>query len=500
MEILVVEDEAGIADFLERGLRAEGYEVRLADDGDTGARLALDPEVDLVVLDRMLPGLDGLEVLERVRRARPALPVIMLTAKAEVADRVEGLDGGATDYLTKPFVFEELLARIRARIRDGRGRSETVLEAAGIRLDLLAREAQREDIVTRLPERESDLLAYLMRNDGRVATREDLLAAVWGYRHDPGTNIVRVYEDAQSDVEKTFVAVGALALVAALLAGFLVAARSAAPLQRFAGTATAVDAGDLSPRIATEPGAAAELRTLADSFNHMLDRLEDAFARQRTFVSDASHELRSPLTAIRGQIEVLGREPDPDAAAVKRVEATTLAELARVERLVEELLALARLDEGAGPARRELDAARFLREAVEAAPGEAVVGPVAAGRLDADPEMVARVLRNLIENARRHGGPRGTVAVSSTAAGEHLLIEVDDDGPGIPLTEREPIFDRFHRSDTGRARAAGGSGLGLAIARSVVEAHGGKISASESPLGGARIAFELPRYRSPGGA
>jgi DNA-binding response OmpR family regulator len=193
MEILVVEDESGIADFLERGLRAEGYAVRVARDGEEGARLALDPEIDLVVLDRMLPRLDGLEVLELVRRGRPLLPVIMLTAKAEVADRVEGLDSGATDYVTKPFAFEELLARIRARLRDGGGNSETAIEAAGIRLDLLSREARRGEVVTRLPEREAALLAYLMRNEGRVCTRDALLASVWGYDHDPGTNVVQVY-------------------------------------------------------------------------------------------------------------------------------------------------------------------------------------------------------------------------------------------------------------------------------------------------------------------
>lgn len=193
MEILVVEDEVGIADFLERGLRAEGYGVRVSGDGEDGARLALDPEVDLVLLDRMLPGLDGLEVLERVRRSRPLLPVIMLTAKAEVADRVEGLDSGATDYVTKPFAFEELLARIRARLREGDATAETVVEAAGVRLDLLTREARREGEATRLPEREADLLAYLIRHEGRVCTREELLAAVWGYDHDPGTNIVQVY-------------------------------------------------------------------------------------------------------------------------------------------------------------------------------------------------------------------------------------------------------------------------------------------------------------------
>jgi len=192
MEILVVEDETGIADFLERGLLAEGYGVRVAGDGETGTRLALDPEVDLVVLDRMLPGADGIEVLGRVRRTRPLLPVIMLTAKAEVADRVEGLDSGATDYVTKPFAFEELLARIRARLRDGVG-TETVVEAAGIRLDLISREARRDDVATRLPEREAELLAYLMRHEGRVCPREDLLSSVWGYDHDPGTNVVQVY-------------------------------------------------------------------------------------------------------------------------------------------------------------------------------------------------------------------------------------------------------------------------------------------------------------------
>jgi DNA-binding response OmpR family regulator len=191
MEILVVEDESGIADFLDRGLRAEGYDVRVARDGEAGVRAALDPGVDLVVLDRMLPLLDGLEVLARVRRGRPGLPVIMLTARGEIADRVEGLDGGATDYVTKPFAFEELLARIRAQLRTGG--SETAVEAADIRLDLVTRQAQRAGVSTELPSREADLLAYLMRNEGRVCSREELLSSVWGYGHDPGTNIVQVY-------------------------------------------------------------------------------------------------------------------------------------------------------------------------------------------------------------------------------------------------------------------------------------------------------------------
>ena len=193
MEILVVEDESAIADFLERGLRREGFAVQAVADGCEGERLALNHAFDLIVLDRMLPGRNGLEVLAAIRRSKPALPVIMLTARAEVADRVEGLDRGATDYVTKPFSFEELAARVRAHLRQADSEAATTLEAGGIRLDLVERRAERGGVAVDLPKREAELLAYLMRHAGRVCTHEEILAAVWEYDHDPGTNIVQVY-------------------------------------------------------------------------------------------------------------------------------------------------------------------------------------------------------------------------------------------------------------------------------------------------------------------
>lgn len=193
MEILVVEDEAAIADFLERGLAREGFAVQAVSDGAEGERLALERAFDLIVLDRMLPGRDGLEVLAAIRRSKPSLPVIMLTAKTEVADRVEGLDQGATDYVTKPFSFEELAARVRAHLRYAEREATTTLEAGGIQLDLVNRRAERDGLSVELPKREAELLAYLMRHAGRVCTREEILAAVWDYDHDPGTNIVQVY-------------------------------------------------------------------------------------------------------------------------------------------------------------------------------------------------------------------------------------------------------------------------------------------------------------------
>jgi signal transduction histidine kinase len=155
---------------------------------------------------------------------------------------------------------------------------------------------------------------------------------------------------------------------------------------------------------------------------------------------------------------------------------------------------VAGLDEGAGTARRPIEAAGFLRELAASAPGGAELGELAAGEVEADPDLVARVVRNLLENARRAAGAGGRVALSSAASGERLTISVDDDGPGIPAAERERVFDRFYRSDLARDRASGGSGLGLAIARAIVAGHGGRIWVEDSALGGARMSVELPGF------
>jgi DNA-binding response OmpR family regulator len=193
MRILVVEDEAAIADFLQRGLQAEGHVVGCAADGEEGQRRAVHEEVDLVILDVMLPGRDGFEVLRAIRAAKPGLPVVMLSARADVDDRVAGLDHGATDYVTKPFSFDELAARVRAHLRAPNQRDATALEAAGIRLDLLSRRVERDGQAVHLSAKEFELLAYFLRNPERALSRQQILSAVWGYDFDPGTNVVEVY-------------------------------------------------------------------------------------------------------------------------------------------------------------------------------------------------------------------------------------------------------------------------------------------------------------------
>jgi DNA-binding response OmpR family regulator len=193
MRILLIEDEPTLAGFVDQGLRAAGYAVTVAPDGEGGEAKALTGDYALVLLDLMLPGKGGLEVLDGIRAQMPELPVIILTALDAIDERVEGLDRGANDYVTKPFSFDELLARVRAQLRRPTQRRSSVLEAAGIQADLRTRRVERDRHELELSVREFDLLVYLLRHPDQVLSREQILNAVWGYDFDPGTKVLDVY-------------------------------------------------------------------------------------------------------------------------------------------------------------------------------------------------------------------------------------------------------------------------------------------------------------------
>jgi heavy metal response regulator len=192
MRILVVEDEQKVASFIQRGLEAERYHVDVAHDGDAGLTRALDDEYDLVILDVMLPRRDGLSVLRELRARRRTVPVLLLTARAGVADKVAGLDGGADDYLTKPFEVAELLARVRALLRRGTA-APPLLEIADLRLDPATRQVTRAGRPIELTAREHALLEYFLRNPGRVLSRAMIAQHVWGVSFDTFTNVIDVY-------------------------------------------------------------------------------------------------------------------------------------------------------------------------------------------------------------------------------------------------------------------------------------------------------------------
>ncbi|WOP17704.1 response regulator transcription factor [Raineyella sp. LH-20] len=193
MRLLVIEDERTLADGVRKVLRREGHAVTVAYDGPSGESLALTGNFALVLLDLMLPGKSGLEVLGTVRQRLPTLPVIVLTARGTVAQKVEGLDRGASDYVTKPFSLEELLARVRAQLRGPNQPVSSALDDAGIHLDLRTRRVQRYGHDVHLTTREFNLLAFLMRHPDQVLSRKQILNAVWGLDFDPGTKVLEVY-------------------------------------------------------------------------------------------------------------------------------------------------------------------------------------------------------------------------------------------------------------------------------------------------------------------
>ena len=287
-----------------------------------------------------------------------------------------------------------------------------------------------------------------------------------------------------------------LAVVAATT--WVVVGRALAPVEAIRAEVDAISAAALHRRVQAPP-ADDEIGRLARTMNRMLGRLEQAQARQRRLVSDASHELRSPVAAIRQHAEVALAHPDRTTTA--ELAATVLAEDLRLQRLAEDLLLLTRADEHTLALRRRpvdlddlvFDEARRLR----ASTGLRVdTTAVSAGRVDGDAAGLRRVLRNLGDNAARHAA--GRLAFSLAETDGLVLLGVDDDGPGIPEADRRRVLERFVRLDDARARDDGGSGLGLAIVAELATAHGGTVAVAPSALGGARVEVTLPRLADPG--
>jgi signal transduction histidine kinase len=272
---------------------------------------------------------------------------------------------------------------------------------------------------------------------------------------------------------------------------WLVVGRALRPVERIRQAVTEITAADLTRRV-PDPGTADEIGYLAQTMNEMLTRLEDSAYRQRRFVADASHELRSPLTAIRTTLDV--GLAHPDRAPWPDIAQRAIRQSARLEDLVGHLLLLAKADDRQLAAQRRpvaLDA--LLRD---------VVSTTAAGHVDVEitapvdavttgnPEHLARLFRNVLDNAIRYATGRVQVTVTT---GETVRVEISDDGPGIPVDQRERVFDRFVRLDTSREHTSGSTGLGLAIAKEIAIAHGGRIAITEAPSGGACVTITLPR-------
>ncbi|WP_208006869.1 sensor histidine kinase [Aeromicrobium phragmitis] len=284
----------------------------------------------------------------------------------------------------------------------------------------------------------------------------------------------------------------AVPVLLALVAGvtWLTVSRALRPVDRMRAEVEQIDAADLSRRVPVPPGRD-ELGRLARTMNAMLDRLEASSEQQRRFISDASHELRSPIAAMHQHAEVAQRYPDRDLD----LPTTVIAETERLQGLVSAMLVLARSDEHGLALRREpvdvddlavAEVGRLRSSTARTVDGSGI----APARLQGDLRLLGQVFRNLADNAARHA--RSTVAFSVREEPGTVVVTVEDDGDGIAVGDRERVFERFVRLDEGRARDAGGSGLGLAIVAEVVRAHGGDVRVDDSTLGGARFTLRLP--------
>lgn len=282
------------------------------------------------------------------------------------------------------------------------------------------------------------------------------------------------------------VVIGVVALTTWIAVG-----RSLTPVDRMRRQVDGISGSDLSRRV-DDPGTGDELSSLGRTMNALLDRLAGAQATQRRFVSDASHELKSPLASLRQYAEVAATYPDRISQA--ELADAVLEEGARLEGLVQGMLVLTRADEGALAVRRgEVDVTALLaseRERVAAIGSLTVELDPREARVTGDRALIAQAVRNLVDNAAH--AARSRIRLAAVSHGNSVLVMVEDDGPGIPEPDRERVFERFVRLDDARSRDAGGSGLGLAIVREIARSHGGDVRADASPLGGARLTLRLP--------
>jgi signal transduction histidine kinase len=323
-------------------------------------------------------------------------------------------------------------------------------------------------------------------DEAMVVVREDL--------DDGGALLLAVsVEDDQGTLATVAVLLavavaGVVALVAAIT--WWVVGRALRPVERIRAEVDDISADRLDRRVAV-PASGDEIAALAGTMNRMLDRLDAAAAAQRRFVSDASHELRSPLATIRQHAELA--QLHPDATSIDELAGVVHDEGLRMQGLVDALLLLTRLDESPVIHQEAVDlddlaVAEITR--LRAGGAEVDGSGIHAARVRGDVRLLGRLVRNLADNAARHA--QSTVAIGVLERDGQVLLTVDDDGPGVPPAERERIFERFVRLDEARARDAGGSGLGLAIVRAIAAAEGGSVGVEDSPLGGARFSVVLP--------
>ncbi len=455
--VLTVQPQAAELEQLldELGIDFDAVEIAEFEDVELGAGDAF----NLATMEQIIA--DRVDLLERVDGFEPLV----------------GAAGGAFGTVIDPFTF-------------------AIIDADG-RIDVVEGDVESLDVpvITQfeLDEYLFDDLGILAVESGSLVDVDTEARIVLGVREVEGLQLLVTADASAVDRSVTgirtgmWLAVPILALAIAALA-WMVTSRALRPVRSITDQAATISGGSLDARVPV-PDSGDEIATLAETVNEMLDRLEVDDRTRRRFISDASHELRSPVAVMRNEAEVALRHPA--AADMDELATTVAAESKRMSIIIDDLLALARHDEGVPTASTEVDLDDIVLH--EASRGRRVpveVSAVSAGRVAGRSDELGRLVGHLLDNAARHAAT--SVSVSLGTVGDRIELSVDDDGPGVATDDRELIFERFARLDDARTRDQGGAGLGLAVARGIAERSGGTLTVSESRLGGARFIASFP--------
>ncbi|MBI3881814.1 MAG: response regulator [Verrucomicrobia bacterium] len=527
MRVLVIEDEKKTASFIAKALQAEDFAVDVVHNGDDALTAATHTAFDALVLDIMLPGRDGLSVLRQLRERGNATPVLLLSARGAVNERVEGLNAGADDYLAKPFALAELTARLRALGRRGGESLPTVLRLADLTLDTVSRRAQRAGNTIELTAREYRLLEFLLRVEKRRDAADPKVAA------EP--------DESEKDIVEIFLKISLPAIAIALIGGLWLTRRALAPVAALTAAAEKIHERNLHERL-PHSGHGDELDRLTEVFNAMTARLNDSFARIREFTLHASHELKTPLTVLHGELETALAEPSLPAPQRERL-ASQLEEIVRLTRIVDGLTLLTRAGAGQLPLAREavrldeLVRDVFADAQILAQPRQVQVALGACEEISVmgDRHRLRQLLLNLADNAIKynvaegvgqasslpvggaslprptggkmppepadkmsalHSKPAGTVLIELRRADGNAEFKITNTGPGLTSEQIARAFEPFFRGDASHQRDDG-CGLGLSIARSIARAHGGEIFLESKPGEQTVVTVRLPRHDAP---
>jgi OmpR-family two-component system manganese-sensing sensor histidine kinase len=494
MRILIIEDDNRIAKPLAEDLKHQNHVVDIANDGIEGLEYAQSGKYDLILLDLMLPRLDGITVCQRLRADKYSTPILMLTARDTTSDKIIGLDAGADDYLVKPFELEELAARIRALARRNIDTRQPILIHGDLQLDPSNCNVTYAGKHLSLTPKEYMILECFLKNPTQVLTRLLILDKLWEFDKLSGEETVKTHI---ANLRKKLKTVGSSEPIIGSdnkkLIGYVRASQS---LEEFNETLNKLDwglgGGVIVALVISGVGGVWLTR-------QAMQPIEESFERLKQFTADASHELRSPLMVIKSNTAVALKYPEgireTDAEKFQAITSATN----QMTHLTENLLFLARYDKLPNQGQENINIAFVLDNLIELYEPQAVSKQIILKYqlnenfyIRGDSIELIRLFTNLIQNAIHYTPLAGTIEITASRIGSHIIVDVKDTGVGIALDHLEKVFERFWRADKSRSYNFGGSGLGLAIAQAIAQNHGGLITVTSQLEIGSCFTVRLP--------